>query len=83
MAFETLKTISLTLTTAIQRISLFRPHPGHPLVLKLLGTVACLVPITILLYALYVLTIYPNFFSPLRHLPCPKVRKDLGLMLIE
>ena len=53
--------------------------PHNPLLWTLLRTL----PANFLIFAIWQIAIYPFFFSPLRHLPHPKVRHTYSWILIS
>ncbi|KEF54685.1 uncharacterized protein A1O9_09127 [Exophiala aquamarina CBS 119918] len=71
MAFQIPTPFLLLLSAALQNIAIANIAPEQPL-LRSRGSFAGFALLNFLLFALYRVFIYPNFTSPLRHLPTPK-----------
>ena len=47
--------------------------PSYLIMQSLIGTISGFVVLSIILRVLYLCTLYPVYFSPIRHIPTPKV----------
>ncbi|EXJ92412.1 hypothetical protein A1O3_00963 [Capronia epimyces CBS 606.96] len=82
MAFDILlpRPLLLVLSAAVQGVALVSAprlsSSPSPFIARLSASLTAafvsMVILDLLLWVIYVVAIYPHFFSPLRHLPCPK-----------
>lgn len=85
MVFNIPQPVLLVLSAAVQGMALvFGPpllfHAGR-LNLTLTAAFIYMTILNLLLWAVYIVFIYPDFVSPLRHLPCPQVRVEVVVPL--